>query len=106
MEDDEIREIASRLTSASEAEIAQSQLTGEKLPWLWLIGNRAALLQYAAAFLRAAASPIRDGDNRGEPATLDHLQMTDSETDYILGAVQRTEQLPEAPEAIAERKQR
>jgi len=52
MNDDELLEIASKLEAASSSDAAQSQLSVGK-PWLWLTGNRDALLQFAAAFVRA-----------------------------------------------------
>jgi hypothetical protein len=105
MDDDELLDIASRLESASDDDAAHSQLSAGK-PWLWLTGNRDALLRFAAAFLRAAAAPIPDDECRAEPSILEHRQITDAKTDYTLGAAQRIDDFPENPEVIAARKRR
>lgn len=103
MDDDELLDIASRLESATDNDAARSQLSAGK-PWLWLTGNRAALLRFAAAFVRAAAAPIPDDDCRAEPTILKHRQINDAKTDYTLGAAQRIDEFPENPDVIADRK--
>jgi hypothetical protein len=103
MDDDELLDIASKLESASDNDAAHSQLSTGK-PWLWLTGNRDALLRFAVAFIRAAAAPISDDDCRAEPTILEHRQINDAKTDYILGAAQRIDEFPENPDVIANRK--
>lgn len=103
MDDDELLDIASKLESASDNDAAHSRLSAGK-PWLWLTGNRDALLRFAAAFIRAAAAPIPDDECRAEPTILEHRQINDAKTDYTLGAAQRIDEFPENPEVIAERK--
>lgn len=105
MDDDELLDIASKLSSASDASKAQSQLSPGK-PWLWLTGNRDALLQFAAAFVRAAASTIPKDGCRADPQIIDHRQISDGKTDYILGAAQRIDEFPESADIFADKKRR
>ncbi len=65
MDDDELLKLASKLESASDLDAAESQLSTDR-PWLWLTGNRDALIRLAAAFLRAAAAPIPDDESRAD----------------------------------------
>jgi hypothetical protein len=105
MDDEEILDIASNLESASDAATAQSQLFAGK-PGLWLHGNRDALIRMAAAFLRAAASPIPDNECCGEPSILQHRQICNAKSDYGLTGVQRINEFPENPDVIAARRRR
>jgi hypothetical protein len=86
MNNDQLRDLLSELESSTDFHAAESQISEGK-PELFLTGNRDALLLFAAAFIRAATEPIPDGECRARPSLLEHHQVTDSQTDYVLRAV-------------------
>ena len=98
MDDNELLDIVSRLETACDYDAACSKLSGDGTE-LWLTGNRDGLLQFAAAFLEAAAAPIPDDETRSGPAFTEHEQIVEGETDYVLRGVQRIDSFPEAANA-------
>ncbi len=105
MDDSELREVATRLESSLDINQATSHLFATN-PFLWLTGTREALLCFAVACIRAAIAKIPEDDCRAEPSALKHRQIADSKTDYVLGAVQRINALPEDPLTISERRRK
>jgi len=104
MDDAELRIIADSL-EASVGDDAESQLTQGK-PFLWLTANRSGCIHFAISALRAATAPVPDGECRADPLLLEHKQINDAKSDYILGGIQRINEFPENQEAIAERKRK
>ena len=80
---EKLLEIARMLEDASDESQAISRLSGGKTTTtlLWMTANRDALLNFAAGFLRAAASPVSDEECCGESVDFEHDQI--EEHDYL-----------------------
>ena len=97
MDDSELNRLADAFEACAKVADAKSGLHHDKSP-LWVIANRTACIRFAAAFLRAATTPIIDDDCRGKPIPVDVKTFS--------CIIQRMETWPEPEQCREDRKRK